>query len=540
MTQDLMEKEEQPVSVLDKANDIMNEAVEKAGELLCTKPHIAEIILKQLLKCDPEHLSGLQLLGLCKHRMGENAEAVEIIQTALELDPDNADNYNNLGLAYAGLSEHERAIEAIEKAVALKPKQFLFKNNLALQYRAIGDFEKAVKTLREAIDASPKPQLWLNLGGIYGEMKDIENARRCFEAALDMDPEYPAAHVDMAFVHHLTGDWKKGFESYEWRFWYYPQMKFYLNSFDMNKVWNGKDDLNGKTVLIYGEQGMGDIIMFARYAKLLKARGAKVILQVPQTLADLVKRIDGVDGVNTHDIYTGQGEPLPEYDYQFSLMSAPHLLGVHEIDGSPYIKPVTNKFRDYMQSEYPGTFNVGIVWAGNPAHPHDIKRSIMLKNFKPLQEVSGVKLFSLQMDLRKRQYGASYRSMKDDSGSVNDTCLNKFQAEKGVVDYCEGCDDMKLTDLTQMIQSFEDTCTVLSGLDLVICCDTATGHLAGAMGLPVWMMIPYNPDWRWQIEGDTTPWYNSMRLFRQTQRDDWESVLQRVAKELNETVLQNK
>lgn len=523
------------VNVLEKADDIMNEAVEKAGDLLCSKPQVAEIILRQLLKCDPEHLSGLQLLGLCKHRLGENAEAVEIIQSALEIDETNADNWNNLGLAYSGLQQHERAIVAIKNAIKYKPSQFLFKNNLALQYRALGDYDNAIKSLREAIDTKEQPQLWLNLGGIFGEIRDIENAKRCFERSIELDPEYAAGHVDMAFVHHLNGDWKKGFESYEWRFWYYPQMKFYLNSFDQTKKWDGKADLNGKTVFVYGEQGLGDIIMFSRYAKELKSRGAHVIMHVPQSLAELVKRIDGVDDVNTHDIFSNKGEPLPDYDYQFSLMSAVHLLNIEKIDGSQYIKPITESFKDYIKEDYGNTFNIGVVWAGNPAHPHDQKRSIHLKNFKHIQDVPGVKLFSLQMDLSKRQYGATIRNVSGD-----DSCNTKFVSEKGVVDYCEGCDEIRLVDLSKMIQSFEDTATILAGLDMVICCDTATAHLAGAMGVPVWVMVPYNPDWRWLLNGETTHWYNSMKLYRQTEKDNWESVLKTVAGDLHEVVLQNK
>lgn len=527
MTQDA----ETQGSILDKANEIMNEAVDKAGELLCTKPQVAEVILKQLLKCDPEHLAGLQLLGLCKHRMGDNAEAVEIIQTALDLDPDNADNYNNLGLAYAGLNQHGRAAEAIEKAIALKPQQFLFKNNLALQYRALGDYDKAVHTLKNALDAAEKPQLWLNLGGIYGEMRDIGRARECFEKALDLDPEYPAAHVDMAFVHHLNGNWREGFEEYEWRFWYYPQMKYYLNAFDPSKLWDGKADIKGKTVLIYAEQGVGDCIMFVRYCKDLKGRGARVVVWVPAYLADLVKRVEGVDDVCTEDI-THTGERLPPYDLQFSLMSAPHLLGATRLSGAPYIRPATEDFVKYMKQEYGESFNVGVVWAGNPAHPHDRKRSVPLRHFEPLQDVPGVKLFSLQLDLRKRQYGSSYRNMTAEEAGVEDPCRDQFQTDRGVVDYCEGCERMRLTDLTKMIQSFEDTCTILAGLDLVVCCDTATAHLAGAMGKPVWVLVPYNPDWRWTLSGDATPWYDSMKLYRQRTRDDWPEVLRRVASDL--------
>ena len=524
-------------TVLDKANDIMEDAVAKAGELLHNKPLIAEIILKQLLKCDPEHLAGLQLMGLCKHRLGENAEAVEIIQTALELDPDNGDNWNNLGLAYAGLGEHKRAIDSIQKAIDIKPEQFLFKNNLALQYRLTGDYENAVRLLQEAVATEERPQLWLNLGGIYGEMKDVDSAKRCFENALKIDPEYPAAYVDLAFAYHLKGDWKNGFAAYEWRFWYYPQMSYYLNAYDMGKLWNGKDDVSGKRVLVYGEQGLGDIIQFVRYCKDLKAKGAHVIVHTPDSLDSVIKRIDGVDETTNRDIVNKKGDEFPAYDYQFSMMSFPHLLNIQKIDGSPYIRPITTAFRDYMKEEYKGTFNVGVVWAGSPAHPHDRRRSIPLKEFRGLHDMEGVRLFSLQMDMRKRQYGVTFRQVN--STTNNDPLNAKFHKEDGLIDFQEGCEDMKLVDLTKMIQSFEDTCTILAGLDLVICCDTAVAHLAGAMGVPVWVMVPFNPDWRWGLTAENTHWYDSMRLFRQKERDNWTEVFERVEKELNALVLQN-
>lgn len=526
-------------NLLQKANQIMDDAVDKAGELLMAKPNIAEVILKQCLKCDPEHHAALQLLGLCKHRMGENAEAVEIIQTVLDLDPDNADNWNNLGLAYGGLGNQKKAIECISKAIELNPDQFLFQNNMALQYRGLGDYENAINCMKKAIEIEEKPQLWLNLGGMYGELRNLQEAKVCFENALKIDPEYPAAYVDLAFVYHLSGDWKRGFAAYEWRFFYYPQMKFYHNTYDAEKLWNGKDDLNGKRVLIYGEQGLGDIIQFCRYTKELKKRGAYVIVHCPTNLDAVIRRIEGVDETTNRDIINDKGEKFPDYDYQFSMMSFPYLLNTDEISGTPYIEPATKAFKDYMKSEYGDTFNVGIVWAGSPAHPHDQKRSIPLKHFRSLHDTPGVKLFSLQMEGSKRQYGVTYRNMEENAAKIQDVCLEKFIPEKGLVDYNEGCEDLKIVDLTTMIQSFDDTATILAGLDLVVCCDTATAHMAGAMGVPVWVAIPFNPDWRWTLNGDTTPWYNSMKLYRQPKRDDWASVFERIQKDLNETVLQN-
>lgn len=545
MTEEPFVEPEADPDVLDRANEIMDEALEKAGQLLCSKPAIAEVILKQLLRCDPEHLGALQLLGLCKHRMGENAEAVELIQTALEIDPTNADNYNNLGLAYGGLNETEKAISSIEKAIELKPDQFLFKNNLALQYRVRGDYKLAVETLKEGLQQNQQPQLWLNLGGIYGEMREIEEAKKCFLKSLELDPEYPAGHVDLAFAYHLNGDWKNGFKEYEWRFWYYPQMRFYQQAYDLNKWWTEDLDLskaNGARFLIYGEQGLGDIIQFSRYAKYLKNLGAHITIHCPTNLDSVVKRIEGIDATNNRDIVNNSGDDFPEYDYHFSMMSFPHLLKImpEEVGGKPYLKPVTEKFREYMKQEHGETFNVGIAWAGSPAHPHDKKRSIPLKHFKALQDIEGLKLFNLQMDIRARQYGVNYRNSITDKLDVNDPLIEKFQPDKDVVDFCEGCDDMKLTDLTCMIQNFEDTATILAGLDLVISCDTALVHLAGAMGIPCWVALPFNPDWRWRVQGESTVWYDSLKLYRQSERDNWEDVFKKIAGDLREVVLQNK
>ena len=526
--------------LLEKANQIMEGAIDKAGELLMTKPNIAEVILKQALKCDPENNSALQLLGLCKHRMGQNAEAVEIIQTVLDLDPDNADNWNNLGLSYGGLGNSKKAIESINKAIELNPEQFLFKNNLALQYRGLGDYDKAIYYMREAIATKEQAQLWLNLGGIYGELKNIDEAKKCFENALKIDPKYPAAYVDMAFTYHLLGDWKKGFAAYEWRFWYYPQMRYYHNTYDMSKLWNGKDDLSGKRVLIYGEQGLGDIIQFVRYAKDLKKLGAYVIIHCPPSLDSIVRRIEGVDETTNRDIVNDKGEKFPDYDFQFSMMSFPYLLDLQGISGEPYIKPSTMGFLDHMKKEYGNTFNIGIVWAGSPAHPHDKKRSIPLKFFKGIHDMPNVKLFSLQIESAKRQYGVTYRNVKEDVTDPKNTSFEKFQPENGVVDYNEDCGDMKLVDLTKMIQSFDDTATILAGLDLLICCDTATAHMAGAMGVPVWNVTAFNPDWRWTLEGETTKWYDSMKIYRQENKDDWAGVFKKIEKDLHEVILQNK
>lgn len=511
---------------VEKAKKIMDDATDKAAELLETKPAVAEIILNQLLKIDPEHSSGLQLFGLAKHRLGKNVEAVEIFQTAIELDPNNADNYSNLALAYGALGNNERAIEYLRKAIDMEPERYVYLNNLALQYRLSGDHKSAVAALEKALEISPdNAHMLTNLGGLYGELKQIEKSKECFQKALDIDPVYAAAHIDMAFAHHLLGEWEDGFDSYEWRFEYFDQMRFYKQAYDQSKRWNGVDSLEGKTILVYAEQGLGDCIQFLRFIPKLKSKGCKVIIHCPLGLDSIVKRFEGVDGTTNRDIVNNKGDEFPPYDYQCAMMSLPHLLRSFKFNGKPYIKPTTENFKKFVEQEYgKDDLKVGIVWAGSPAHPHDQRRSIPLKYFKPIYETKGVKLFSLQFDTRPRKYGFDMRP-----GS-----------EGKLVDYAEGCENMKLIDLTTMIQSMEDTCTILAGLDLVIACDTAVVHLAGAMGIPCWMCLPFNPDWRWGLEGNKTIWYDSVKIFRQSEKNDWKGVFERIQKELNETLLQNK
>lgn len=524
--------QDQNTDVLERADEIMDKAIDVAGDYLTEKPQCSEVILKQLLKIDPEHLSGLQMLGLVKHRMGENAEAIEIIQTALDLDPTNADNWNNMALAYGAIGNHQKAIDCLKEALNYKPTHYLYMNNLALQYRSIDKHTNAIDCLKKAVELEQAPQMLVNLGGVYGEVLEIEKAIECFKLAAELMPDYSPAHVDLTFSYALQKKWKEAFAEYEWRFSYYPQLDYYKAEYDQDKRWNG-ESLEGKTILIYAEQGAGDGIQFIRYAKQLKELGATVYVHCAPCLNNLFERMETIDRVVNRDIVHSKGPEFPEYDYQCAIMSLPHLLQDFEISGEPYIEPATTAFRKHLVDEYgEDTFKIGVIWAGSPSHPNDKKRSIPLKHFKALQEVEGVQLFNLQVDTRKRIYG----SQTHPENSAN---VTQFQETNQVIDYCKDAEDVKLIDLTSVIQDFEDTATVLAGLDLLICCDTAAMHLAGAIGTPVWGLLPYVPDWRWGLQGETSEWYDSLRLFRQNERDDWPELFERVRKELHETVLQN-
>jgi tetratricopeptide (TPR) repeat protein len=498
------------------ANEVIDRALQAAERVLMDKTLHAEIILKQLLKCDARNEKALQLMSIVKQKTGEYKESLEYCKQATDLDPNNADNYNNMALCYAGLDDLEKAIECMNKALSLSPDNHVFMNNLALQCRATGKRDKAIELFTTAAAISNLPQPWANLGGVYAEAKDFKNAERCFRRAVEINPTFLGAHVDLAFCYHLQGKWKEGFVEYEHRFDYFELLAFYKKAYNQGKRWDGKESLEGKRILLYGEQGLGDQIQFVRYCKYLKERGAYVMVHCSELLQGMFQRLPWVDEAVVRDILSGkETEPFPQYDLQCSLMSLPHLLDLDFIPKFNYIE-APGKVK-VGSGDYASTFNVGVCWAGSAAHPFDSGRSVYAKLFETFMDVPNVKMFNFQICPTKRM---------------------KLHG-KEIVDYTDGVTRLSLVDMTPMIKTFDDSAAIISDLDLIITVDTALVHLAGAMDVPCWTLIPFNCDWRWGAEGDTTPWYDSVRLFRQERLGDWEHVFERVKKELASAVLQN-
>lgn len=496
-------------------DDLINEALEKAKSLFGINPIAAETILRQVLRVVPEHQQALQILGLVKYQTSQFAETLEIFQRLLELAPDNPDNYNNLGLGYSGLGYFEKAHASVSKAIEMSPNSPMFWNNLAIQYRHLKDLPAALEAMMKAIQLDSSAPMWVNLGGIYGHMKKFPESVECFKKAIELDPRSAAAHVDLAYSNHLMGNWKEAFEEYEWRFFLFAQLRYYLETYDQTKKWDGQQSLDGKRIILFAEQGLGDLIQFIRYAKDVKQRGAHVIIHCTDHLKSLIERCEGVDETFVRDIMIGRGESIPPHDFHCSLISLPYLLRCETYSGVPYIKPIEKLG---VKSLYPDSFNIGIVWAGNPGHPHDATRSVQLQYFRKISELPGVKLFSLQVDDRPRKYANN----------------------KSIIDLTEGAEGMNLILMGDLIQNFDDTANILAGLDLLISVDTATLHLAGALGVPSWLLLPFNNDWRWKAEGETTPWYDSVRIFRQEKLDDWQGVFDKLHEEVNARLLSNK
>lgn len=478
------------------------------------KTEDAEIVVKQVLKVDPTNQQGLQLLGLIKHKRNEHEKAIEIFEKALTYAPENIENHNNLALCYAGIGNYSKAIELLEKAVAKNPKGFMY-SNLGLQYRNNKDIEKAIDSFEKSLAIEPTAHTWGMLGGCYGEKQNLDKAEECFRKSLEINPNFAPGHLDLASIYQLRGEWEKAWEEYEWRFEVYQQTKFWQQIYEPEKKWHG-ENLLGKRIIIHSEQGAGDAIHFVRYVPLIKNLGAYTIIHCWESLESLFKPL--ADEVYTKDpslipIYQKRTTDfnMPAYDFHCSMMSLPYLLKCKEIPGTPYLQ--TDKTLN--MEDYRGLFKIGIIWGGNPQHPNDANRSCKLNYFRSIYELPNVKLFSLQKDTRPRAY--------------------RFMPTP--IDLTDGADDMKIVDVSEFMNNFEDTAAIIKGMDLIISVDTAVLHLAGALNKPTWAALAWNSDWRWKIEGETTDWYPSVKLFRQPKSGDWESVFKAITNRLQNDYL---
>jgi tetratricopeptide (TPR) repeat protein len=480
---------------------LIKEAKEKALNKFEKKQYIeAEIILSQILKINPDNLEVMQLLGLTKHRLKKFEEAISIFDAAIQIDESNYENYNNKGLCLVNLGRHHEAIENIKKSIEINPNCAFLYGNLGLQYRYIKKTEEAISCFEKSIEIEPNETAWSMLGGCYGENKQLEKAEECFLKALEINPNFAPAHVDIANVYLNKKEWEKAWSEYEWRFDVFDQLKVWKNLYDPEKKWNG-ENLEGKTIIVHGEQGCGDSIHFFRYIPFIKSK--KIILHCAEQLSSIFKH--HVSEIYTQEPTLIKREDLPEHDYHCSILSLPHILKMKEIP--PFDLNIKRK-EDL--SNYDNFYKIGIVWAGNPQHPNDSERSCHLTLFKNIHDIPGVKLFSLVKDTRPR----IYRFMKDP------------------LDLTDGTENMGIVDMSSIIKSFADTAAIINSLDLVITVDTSTLHLAGSLNKKTWALIPFNPDWRWGLTGEKTIWYPSVKMFRQPRKGDWASVFSQIEKEI--------
>lgn len=482
---------------------IVTQSLTTAGKLLGIRRHAeSELLLRQTLKVAGEHglhelgLKARNLLGLVMVGKGDYESAKAEFAACREADPENYEYLNNLAMCVGEWGDYPKAEAMYREAIALNPDNQSAKNNLALMLRSIGRLDEAVAIQRELWEATPDYRYGLNLSSTLVEAKKMDEAHAVLEVICRDQPEEAVVRVAMGHMLFLAKRFEEGWPHYEYRFGYYPQAKAYCSRFPRDRAWDGRADLAGKTVVAFCEQGIGDMIQFARYCPLLHERGARVVLHCHPALHSLYKSLPWV----ADTCHMNEG-PIPEYDYNVSVLSLPLLLGFPRVEAEYLRRPVA------AMKEYEGKLPVGVVWAGNPGHPNDRIRSCPLAALKPIHDLPHVKLFSFQKELAPRAY----------------------KGVPGVFDLSAGAEGMKLVHLGDMLETFEDTARLMAAMQYVVTVDTAVAHLAGSMGIPTCLLVAHNPDWRWGMDGVRTEWYPSMRLFRQEVLGEWGPVADEVA-----------
>lgn len=427
---------------------------------------------------------------------GQLHEAGLCYRAATLADPQDAAAFVNLGYVLCEQGQGRQAQQALEQALKVDPSQFDAHFMLATLAQDQGDMGRASAHLREVLRLQPGFDFMTHVS--YEGQYDKTIAR--YRAILDIDPGNAPAHWGLGFASLLLGDYERGWTEWEWR----AQVSH--GSHDRHFAqprWLGAEPVAGKTVLLHAEYGYGDTLQFCRYAADVASRGAHVLLQVQRGLGDVLS------GLAADARVVEDGQPLPPFDLHCPLMSLPLALGLHTREivtlPTPYLRADPGRighWRKRMDGLGMPAPRIGIVCSGNPAHRRDQQRSIALGQFlRALPD--GMRAVCLQPDLREADAAAL-----EADGRVS------FPGRE--------------------LANFADTAALISTLDLVITVDTSTAHLAGALGKPVWILLPHAPDWRWLLQREDSPWYPSARLFRQEKADDWSAPLARVREALTQ------
>lgn len=447
---------------------------------------------------DPRAASPHYVTGRLWQDAGRLAEAEASYRGAIARQSDHARAYNNLGCVLHMQGKLQEALAAYRRALDLDPGLPQANQNYAAIVRDAGSLERAVAEYLRHTAAHPNDAMAFNdLGNAYRELGRHQDALAAYARALTLAPDLAQAHFSRAFVLLLLGEYRAGWRDYEWR-WRINAFNGPVRRF-AQPVWDGARIDRG-TLLLQAEQGLGDTLQFVRYAPLVAERCGSVILECQPELATLLRGKPGLDRV------LAQGEALPPFAAHAPLMSLPALFDT-TLDAVPWCGPYVHADPDRVAAwrdaiTAPG-LKVGLVWAGRPQQWDDRKRSISLDLLAPLARVPNVVFYSLQVGAAAAQAARPPESMR-------------------------------LVDVAARIKDFSDTAAIVAGLDLVITIDTSVAHLAGAMGVPVWVLVAHAPDWRYHLERSDNPWYPTMRLFRQVRDGDWSGAIERAAEALEQ------
>lgn len=460
-------------------------------------------IYQQLIKKTPNDASVLFLYGTAEYQIGNRLEGIALLYQSLKIQPNNPDAYNNIGNALKDMNHFEEAINCYDLAIGLRPDYAHALNNKGVALKELSRFDEAITCYSEAIKfKSDYAEPHNNIANIYTAQKKTIEALNLYDKAIGIDPSYAPSYWNKSLLKLLLGEYDEGWKLYEWR-WRYGAKNLVRHI--PAPLWLGNESLENKTIYIYSEQGLGDTIQFCRYIKLLANLGAKVIFEVQNPLIKTLKNIEGV-----HEV-VAIGSSLPKVDFHCPLLSLPLAFKtlVDTIpDQIPYIKPDTIKVEKWRQRlDKNETLRVGLVWSGGfrPDQPElwqvNKRRNLDLQYLKKLN-IKGINFYSLQ---KGEPAESEFKNL--DSSSWDGPLIKNYVDE---------------------LYDFSDTAALIENLDLVIAVDTSTAHMAAAMGKEVWLLNRYDTCWRWFLDRNDSPWYPTVRIFRQPTPGDWQSVINEV------------
>lgn len=482
------------------------EALSSGGRSLLALKRSDEALAayERALALRPDFPPALNGKGLALQALRLHEDAIAVYRQALALRPDDYETWNNLGVALLKTRQLDEALACCERTLALQPDYAEAHSNRGAVLLALDRHAEALAAIDRALALQPESTgARINRGNTLQAMCRYDEALDTYRQALALRPDDPDVLYNDSLARLCTGDFAAGWARYEAR---WARKEAPPQRALAGRKWLGQEDIAGRRLLLWAEQGMGDSLQFCRYVPLLARMGIEVHLEVPQPLKALMRTLDGIAGVTT------ESEAPPEHDYHCPLLSLPLALAARHPGipaNVPYLFAEPQKVDAWRTALAPGPApKVGLVCSGNAIHLNDRNRSIPLRQLAPLLD-SGASFHLLQKDCRP-----------DDAAFL--------------------ASEPRLRDLRPHLADFTDTAAAIACLDLVISVDTSVAHLAGALGKPVWILLPHAPDWRWMLEREDSPWYPTARLFRQTVLGGWGAVIDNLGTALlNHAALQD-
>ena len=449
----------------------------------------------------PDYAEAYGNRGIALMELKQFDAAISSCDQAIALKPDYAEAYNNRGNALKDLKQLNAAVASYNKAIALKPDYAEAYGNRGISLMELKQFDAAFASHDKAIALKPDyADAYINRGVALQELKQLDAAVANYDKAIALKPDYALGNWNKALVLLLLGDFESGWLLYEWR-WKMPEQIGEKGRHFSQPLWLGVEDIANKTILLHAEQGLGDTIQFCRYAKLVSDRGAKVILEVPKVLMGLLTGLSGIGELVEAE------KALPQFDYHCPLLSLPLAFNTRLETiplPTPYLSSNTEMLRSWDKKlGHKKAPRIGLVWSGSLIHKNDHNRSFLLAELIKILPPN-CEYFSLQKEVREMD--------------------RVVLAQSNIKHYGDALID------------FTDTAALCDLMDVVISVDTSVAHLAGGLGKKTWILLPYIPDWRWLLDRDDSPWYPSVKLYRQDNDRSWETVLQRVAADLQKLI----